>query len=429
MIVRSLFYVYALRGHLKLGISELQQTQLQKLKATIKYAYENVPFYKRKFDDAGVKVENIRSAADLAKFPITTKSEIQRNSSQDLKAKGIEFSECLRKTTSGSTGIPLEIFVDRRALDFENALWTRALMENGLRLRDKMTVLGDPRSFPKRKKWFESFGVARRDYLSIFDDVADQMEALKNYQPDAIRSYPTALSAIASSSKGEEISVKPRSIFTFSELLDKTSRNVISSAFGSELFDNYASSEFGLMAWECREHNGYHVNIDSIVMEFCSHEEPVALGERGEIVCTSLSNRAMPLIRYKMDDVGIPVEDRCSCGRTLPLMRIIEGRKDDFLTTTDGKAIPPTIFFPFPFANFDAIKQFRVIQERKDQLVVQIVPKMHSFNDPILLQNAQANIHEIFGKDMNVEFQIAEQLDRDPSGKLRKIISHVSPSI
>jgi phenylacetate-CoA ligase len=170
---------------------------------------------------------------------------------------------------------------------------------------------------------------------------------------------------------------------------------------------------------------GYHLNIDNVLMEFVDDSERVSPGEHGEIVCTGFSNHAMPLIRYRIADVGIPSQERCSCGRGLPLMKIVEGREDDFLVTLDGRVISPLIFFPYPFANSEQIKQFRVIQERKDRLVIQVVLDESSRNESRIFEKATREISRVFGDATQVEFQVLQSIERDPSGKIRKVISHV----
>ena len=159
-------------------------------------------------------------------------------------------------------------------------------------------------------------------------------------------------------------------------------------------------------------------------MEFLKNEEAVSPGESGEIICTSLVNYGMPLVRYKLGDVGVYCEEQCSCGRKLPLMKIVEGRNDDFLITLDGKSISPTIFFPYPFENIEGIRQFRVIQEKKDELKIQLVARDNFLKDNEVLEKAKREIKNVFG-EINVEFQLIEKIDKDPNGKLRKVISHL----
>jgi phenylacetate-CoA ligase len=222
----------------------------------------------------------------------------------------------------------------------------------------------------------------------------------------------------------QKATIKPRLIFTLAEFLDRKARESITGTFEAALFDHYGSSEIGLISWECKEHGAYHINADNLVIQFVNADgQSVNAGERGEIVCTGLNNYAMPLIRYKQGDIGAGVEGECPCGIRLPLMQVIGGRKDDFLVATDGRVIPPTVFFPYPFENLEKIQQFRVIQEKRDRLVIQMVLKKGL--DPQLLENARKKVQELFGEDMVVEFEFLKEITREKNGKLRKIISRL----
>jgi phenylacetate-CoA ligase len=208
------------------------------------------------------------------------------------------------------------------------------------------------------------------------------------------------------------------------EFLDRASRESITKTFETELFDYYGSSEIGLISWECKEHGAYHINADNLIIQFIdSNGETVSPGESGEVVCTGLNNYAMPLIRYQQGDIAAGVEGECPCGIRMPLMQIIGGRKDDFLMGTDGRVIPPTVFYPYPFENLEKIRKFRVIQEKRDKLVIQLVVR-EGF-DPQLLEGARKNVQRLFGEDMKVEFEFLEEIGRDPNGKLRKIMSRL----
>jgi len=407
--------------------SELQRLQLKQFKALLNYAYENVAFYHKKFRAAGFKPDDFNGFKDLKKVPSITKFEVQEFDLRDVVARNVDLGSLINRTTSGSTGVPLAILVDSSVEDFESAVWLRAMFDDGFRFKDRLAVVTDPRSFPKKKNAFQRFGIVKRRYISIFDSVEKQIASLKEFKPDVIRGYASSLSILARGLKDFVKEFKLRLIISTAELLDQQSKKFISSVFGAELFDFYACSEFGLLAWECKEHNGYHVNADAVLMEFVDDDgEAVAPEERGEIVCTSLYNSIMPLIRYRLEDVGIPSEDQCSCGRTLPLMRLIEGRKDDFLTTTDGRLISPTVFFPYPFENTNWIKWFRVIQESRKKLVIQVVVKEDSTVSDLILEVAMRKIHELFGEDMRLKFEFVDEIPQDNSGKLRKVISHVN---
>ena len=422
MLPRMLFYLYKLRRNLRLKPSELRRLQLERFRFLVRYAYENVPFYHTKFKLAGFKPSDVKGFDDLCKIPATSKFEIQACDLKDMVAGNVDLGSLRKRTTSGSTGVPLVTFVDGRVEDFDVAVWMRALFEDGLRVRDKMCVIADP----KKESVFQRLGLAKRKYISIFDSAERQLALIKEFKPDVVKGYASSLFILAEEFENLVSEIEPRLVFSGAEVLDAPSKKLISSRFGAELFDCYACSELGLLAWECKEHSGYHVNADSVLMEFVGDGgEAVAFGERGRVVCTGLFNRVMPLIRYELDDVVVPVNDECACGRSLPLVKFVEGRADDLLVAADGRLISPTVFFPYPFESVDWIKRFRVIQESPKRLVIQVAPKKAVENQSQIIEVAKRKLHELFG-NLEVKFEFMENIPLDSSGKFRKVISRIN---
>jgi phenylacetate-CoA ligase len=133
----------------------------------------------------------------------------------------------------------------------------------------------------------------------------------------------------------------------------------------------------------------------------------------------------MPLIRYRIGDMGIKIEERCSCGRSLPLLKMVEGRADDFLTTLDGRIISPSIFTPYPFRSLAGIRKFIIVQKERDKLLIQLAVKEDATIDHRILEEAKREIERVFGKGMRVDIQITDRFEKNPNGKLRQVISHV----
>jgi phenylacetate-CoA ligase len=197
MILREILYWQMLERNLHLDVSTLKKNQLKALRRMSRYAYENVPFYHRKLKNAGLSPDFLTSLEDMKKIPATTKSEIQSSSVQDVVSKKFRPEELSFRSTSGSTGNPLKIAFNGNTLDFESALWLMARSENRFRIRDKMSVICDPRIFPTRNKFLSDLGFLRRQYLSIFDAPEDQLRHLDQFKPDAIKGYPSSLAILA----------------------------------------------------------------------------------------------------------------------------------------------------------------------------------------------------------------------------------------
>jgi phenylacetate-CoA ligase len=174
-----------------LSQDKLLEIQNQKLRRLIDHAYHNVPYYRELFHSTGIKPEDIKDSMDLEKIPVTRKSTFQKLPLDKKILKGTDLKKCIRSKTSGSTGRPLEFILSWE--DWVRYLSTvpRFLMGNGRKLTDKMLLIFSPSSFsenplPYKKQWYEHLGIMRKEYLSIFEDVHDQIKAIKRIKPDIL---------------------------------------------------------------------------------------------------------------------------------------------------------------------------------------------------------------------------------------------------
>lgn len=181
--------------------------------------------------------------------------------------------------------------------------------------------------------------------------------------------------------------------------------------------------ELNRTALECSEQAGYHIDVDTVVMELISDGEVAALGECREIVYTGLYNYAMPLIRYAIEDVGVPSDEKCPCGRGPPLMKLVEGRSDSFMQTPDGRTISP-IIWTLIMRQILGVGQFKAIQERKD-LVRILVVKDQAFTQATAGQIVH-DVQEVMGEGIHVDVEVVEEIPRDKSGKVRCAVSKVA---
>jgi len=138
--------------------SELEELQNKKLRSMVKHAYENTEFYHYKFKNVGIHPDDIKTVKDLEKVPFTTKEELRQQKLESRVSKGLNLSQCFVTETSGSTGIPLKIVYDEAADDFSKAVNLRSHIENGLKLRSKWAVFGDPHHYQK-PRWFQKLNI------------------------------------------------------------------------------------------------------------------------------------------------------------------------------------------------------------------------------------------------------------------------------
>ncbi len=423
MIFRSLLTLWRLRKDQWLGRRELEEIQQGKLRRLIAHAYQNVLYYRRLFDEMGVKPDEIRSAEDLARIPITTKAVLQSLPISEITARRLDLGRCVCSTTSGTQGRPLTIYYRKQDQALLDAVWARAKLANGQRLTDRVFSIKESTYPPSSKSWFQHLGIWRRSYALTSQDAARQLELLQEANPHVITGYPSSLKLLGAAFRKEATeSMRPRLIFTTAELLDSASRREISSAFGGELFDYYGANETGLIAWECPQKNGYHINIDSVIVEFLWDGKAVASGREGKLVCTALHSYAMPFIRYEIGDVGVWNDLPCPCGRGLPLMKVMEGRFVDFILLKNGTRISP---FEFTCAVEDVpgIGRYQIVQEEVERLVIRL-EKTQSFT-PEAFSTISRKLQPLLGDGVKIEFEVLDHIPRE-SQKYRVVISRVA---
>jgi len=267
----------------------------------------------------------------------------------------------------------------------------------------------------------------RRDYATVFGSKTDVLEVLKKGSFNIISTFPSIFKVLMGRIKREGGSgIHPRLIFSSAELLDEPTRRQIEEAFQAPVFNFYGMEEGGLIAWECPAHEGFHLNIDTFAVEFVQNGKSVRPGERGRIIITGLCSYAMPLIRYDTEDVGILGTKRCLCGRGLPLLDNLEGRFDDILSLPDGRAFPPSGLTTI-MRELKGIRQYRVIQEKINRLVVDLVLRESHPSD--IAQQVERDIKECFTEAVDVEIRIVKEIPFEGSGKFRSAISLVPPRI
>jgi phenylacetate-CoA ligase len=427
--VQTLRDFYSLQRNLHLKRSELVELQNKRLRSVVRHAYESVPFYRRTIDAAGVQPEQIKTVQDLSKLPCVTKKEIKQNV-KDVVSANFDLGSLRTLSTSGSTGQPLQVFVSRQEDGFRKAKHLRANYNCGHKPFQKWLTVTSPSHFS------EVSGVQKRikfyspKFVSVFWDVQKQLSVISDFNPTVLDGYSSSLALLAREvQKFDGFDIRPKIVFGGAELVDDLSRKIIEESFNAPFYDQYATIEFERMAWQCPKREGYHIDADSVVLEFLdSKGERVSPGESGKIVCTSLFNYAMPFIRYVVGDWGIYSDEKCSCGRSLPLMSRIEGRSDSLLFLPGGRILSPraiTISMSgFRLNSF--IEQYKMVQRRKDFLEIQLkmqdsVEARRSVDDGIMERDIVAHFQSALGIEKDaVSFEIAF-VDDIPIGKNGKL--------
>jgi phenylacetate-CoA ligase len=410
----------------------IEEYQLKRLRQVIGSAYDNVPHYHDKFRELGLNSSDVGKVSDLNRFPILRRKEIAENAARMISTKFNDQS--LRMvSTSGSTGRPLFTYLSRNEDEFRKAKHLRANIAVGQMPRDKWVVVTAPQHFSEVTRLQRLLGLFAAIPLSVFDGPAAQTLALEKMRPDVLDGYSSSLFLLAQElSKHPPQAVRPKFLIGGAELIDPASRRFIEKSFDAEFYDQYATNEFERLAWQCKEKTGYHVDADSVIMQFVDKNgEEVAPGESGEIICTSLFNFAMPFIRYATGDIGrAPTDVCCPCGRTFPLMEIVEGRKDSTVTLPDGRVITAlSIGWAMEFfAHYNSIEQYRVVQKRANLLRFIIKKKTGPPKENEMAAALVEHIRRFLNikeSDVAIDVEFTNEIPLEPTGKLRKVISEL----
>jgi phenylacetate-CoA ligase len=252
------------------------------------------------------------------------------------------------------------------------------------------------------------------DCFLPFPEIIDQLE---QHRFQAVIGLTGTLyhMALYSRHSGRKIP-SPRLVVTGGETLLPHMRNVIEAAFGARVYDTYGSHEFNLLAWQCRETGEYHLCDDSLVIEILRDGQPVQPGEEGEVVATSLFSRAMPFIRYHLGDTAVQGSDCCACGAPFATLREIRGRTFDCLVLQDDRLIHPfQIIRLFVHAPREWVRQYQLVQESRERIVLRVVP----LGDPPpgLISDFEQTVRAMPGMGDIFRIELVTAIDRESSGK------------
>ena len=410
----------------------LEAYQDERLRSVVAHAYATVPFYRKRFDAIRLKPADIQGRGDLPKIPLLTRNDIRSNF-EDLRSRAVSARDLHTGHTSGTTGTPLTVGYDRDSIWMTYAVFDRHYRWAGLEMgwnKDRIAVARGNLIGPlaQRHPPFGRFNWRQNQMLlSSFhlskSNLPAYIGALRAFRPATIDGYPSTLYLLAKylQSTGETLPV--RAAVTSSETLYDFQREVIEERFQCKVFDYFALAERTVFSGECDRHEGHHMAMEYGIGEITEADgTPSTRGVVGQLVGTTLHNRAMPLLRYVTNDRTAIRTHSCSCGRNLDLMDDVTTKAEDVLTLKNGRLISPSVL-THPFKPLDCIEGSQIVQTAPDAVTVRLIPGP-GFTDA-LTQHLASELKARLGDDVSVEIQLVEELAPSRNGKFKWVISEV----
>ncbi len=407
--------------------AQIEEIQFQALRRLVEHAYQHCRYYRQTWDQLGVQPSQLKTPADIGRWPVIDRDTIRehREAMRDPSAK------LITKATGGSSGVPLQFDLDHESNDRRNAAWHRgygwAGAEPGSRQLSLWGVPLGERSTRARIKDSLYHALYRRRIVSCFDsvDLAARFAAeVDHRRPDVIVAYTNPLYEVSRvfKSTGRTLGHRPRAIVVGAEKLHGFQRKEIEAAFGAPVFETYGSREFMLIGAECERHNGLHQTSEHLLVEVLDDDgAPTPDGEEGNVVITDLYNYGMPFVRYANGDRAIAGFAQCECGRGLPLLRQVVGRRLDMLVATDGRAIPGE-FFPHLVKDFPSVRRFQVVQDEPGSIRFAIAADGMS---PTERASLETQVRRAMGDGVRVDFEPVEQIPLTSAGKLQVVVNRI----
>lgn len=409
-------------------IREYQSARLQEL---ISGAARHVPLYRRVFAERGLDADEIREPEDLTKLPPVEKADL-RDAGEQLLDERFDRRRLVVSQTSGSTGIPVQVFASREAIQRHYALFeVRCRRVAGMEFGRKPYVMLGAQAVvsPGRcRPPFWCYNYAWKQlYMSTYHlserNLPAYVAALRKRPYHAILGFPFSLYLLARyalEDSGPPIRFK--AAIPSGEVLQGYWRETIERAFDCEVFNQYSCSEQCVFAAEC-SHGRMHISVDTCVVEVVDEQDqPVPIGESGQLLCTGLLNDAQPLIRYRLGDCGRLSAERCPCGSPFPVLAALEGRSGNALVLPDGRRLS-VLATGRLLAGVGGVTEWQIVQQALDRFQLRVVTNVGL--SPADMDRLRGNLVGELG-DVQVSVERVERIERTRAGKAKLLVSELA---
>lgn len=410
------------------GTDELHQLQERRLRNLLAHASSTVPYYKDLLLKLGLPLNRLQTAADLVQLPLLNKGII-RSRLDDLKsseARGIQ-----RFSTGGSTGSPLTFYLGPTRVSSDVAARWRAESWWGVGVGDREYVIwGSPLELTKQDRLRDLRDrILRTRLMSAFEmspaTMDTYLDEMQRTGCTRVIGYPSSIALLCEHARrqGRDLTkLGVRAVFVTAEYLWDHWRQTIAETFACPVANGYGGRDSGFIAHECPA-GGMHLTADRVIVEIVGDDgTPLEPGNLGEVVVTHLDTPEMPFIRYRTGDIAALSSKQCSCGRTLPLLERIDGRRTDFIVAPDGRVLHGLSLI-YILRQLAGVEQFRITQKSLQEFDIELVtgPDFKRENESVIKSEFERRLRA----QLNVRIRYSAVIAASNSGKFRYVVSEL----
>lgn len=412
-----------------LSAEALALRQQQQLVKTAAHAETYSTHFRSRMQAAGLVPEQLATREGLRRLPVLRRRDVQ-SAGETLFCTQIPRAHAplAESSTSGSSGQP--VVVKRTAIN--QLMWLALTLREHLwqrrDFRGTLAVIRDDHLQAEQMDWPNwgppaslLFETGSSHALAVRAGVDRQFEWLQSVNPDYLLVYPSNLAALLDRFEQRGLRLpRLRQIRTINETLSPDMRASAQRVLGADIADTYSSAEVGVIAVQCPPSGLYHVMAESLIVEVLDEQgEACVPGQVGRVVATDLHNFATPLIRYDLGDYA-EVADACPCGRGLPALKRILGRRRNMVRLPDGRSLWPAIG-GLRYREIAPIRQFQFIQRERDSIEVRLV------SDVPLSADQERRVGDLIRNALDYSFQLQfvyfpEQIPLGPGGKFEEFV-------
>jgi phenylacetate-coenzyme A ligase PaaK-like adenylate-forming protein len=415
-----------LKSNEQLSEDRLFELNLKRRQLLVQFAYKTIPFYQKKYKEAGFDLGDVEEENFFEKLPVLEKDDVRQYAEQ-LIDPNCSFEELCESATGGSTGVPLKVYQDPKILI--NLISWRTLNWWGVDISDSSGYLyrAVPEGWHKKLQKLVLWPT-KRNWISAAEMNLDNMrlfyQRLKRDKAKYIVGYVGAIDAFANFLDNESLSIDSlKVVWTTSSPLNEGKRKYLSEIFDCSIYTQYGSCEFYWISAECTKQNGLHIANDIRHVDVLNGYDPVGRGVFGDLVVTDLLNYKFPLIRYRLGDRGRLLKSKCSCSLPFPMMDYVKGRISDSIICKSGTLIPGE-YWTTIFDNYTSeIKSFQVHQLKDYSIKVKYEANT-GFKCNKIISEIEEKLRQKLGAVIELSFE-ETQVDINDNGKTRFVISDI----